>query len=126
MDIGEGEYSVTVALTGGSHFDRCFHWWDDVARFTVTGSLGPAFEGTVRLWPPLSWRESPSTSLFSATLAAVGEAFPPLETGARTTIPLRITNTSEGTWPASGLRAVHLAYHWLDESDGSVVVNDGL
>jgi hypothetical protein len=126
MDIGEGDYSVTVGLTGGSHFDRCFHWWDDAAKFTVAGTLGPAFEGTVKLRPTLAWRESPSTNLFSATLAAVGDAVPPLEPGARTAIPLRIKNTSEGTWPASGLRAVHLAYHWLDESDGSVVVNDGL
>ena len=45
-------------------------------------------------------------------------------TGTAVTIKVSVTNIGLLSWPASGERAVHLAYHWFDAS-GNTVVWDG-
>ena len=40
-------------------------------------------------------------------------------------LPVTVTNTSEGTWPARGAARVQLAYHWLD-ADGETIVREGV
>src|SRR5439155_8373239 len=45
--------------------------------------------------------------------------------GATYTAKVTVTNTSPGTWLATGTSAVKLAYHWLD-ANGNVTVWEGL
>jgi hypothetical protein len=125
MALGEGIYFVTVALhEGPGHFQHCFHWWEDAAPFEVRGRSGRQFHGSVDLSPTLLRRESPPLSEFSASLAPQAAPDRALA-GATFSLPIRIKNVGDQTWPSSGPRPVHVSYHWLDES-GNMVIFDGL
>ena len=61
MDLGMGEYDITVALHPGfSHLERCYHWKEDAVRFTIVQYKGPQFSGIVRLLPSLKVQSSRS------------------------------------------------------------------
>ncbi|MGH2451382.1 MAG: hypothetical protein ACRDGE_08970, partial [Candidatus Limnocylindria bacterium] len=46
-------------------------------------------------------------------------------TGAQSTLPITITNTSNFAWPSGGEKPINLAYHWAD-AQGRTIVWDGL
>jgi len=124
LPLGEGLYFVTVALHDGpAHFERCFHWRQDAAAFEVRGRRGPRFEGVVDLSPTVARQAFPPLSLFSAELSA-DEAPDRMAAATSVSIPVRIKNTGDQTWPASGPRPVNAAYHWLDAA-GKVLVYEG-
>jgi hypothetical protein len=41
------------------------------------------------------------------------------------TTTVAVTNTSVRAWPASGLRPVHVSYHWIQPASGRVLIVDG-
>jgi hypothetical protein len=124
-DIGPGRYSVTVAVTGASHFDRCHHWWDDAASFTVAGIAGEYFEGIVRLSPSLTWELSEPLTSHAAEVALEGPAPATLEAGACAAVRVRVRNASPETWPTRGARPVRLGHHWLRSPDGAMILYEG-
>ena len=59
MNIAPGKYTGTLALhSGKDHLEDCYHWWDNVLRFEVAGTLVPPFSGLVYL--PTSVSENPA------------------------------------------------------------------
>jgi hypothetical protein len=124
MPLAEGIYFVTVALhEGPAHFERCFHWREDAASFEVRRRPGSQFEGLVDVSPVLGRRAFAPLSIFSAEVAA-DEAPKGIPAGTRFSVLVRIRNTGDQTWLASGLRPVNAAYHWLD-GEGNVVLYEG-
>lgn len=125
MTLGDGVYFVTVALhEGPTHFTRCFHWREDAAPFEVRGRRGNYFRGVVDLAPTLTRRESPPLGVFSAGLTATAPSRR-IAAAASFLVPVRIKNTGDQTWPASGRRAVNASYRWLDDA-GRLIVDGGL
>jgi hypothetical protein len=125
MDLGPGEYTLTVALhLGISHLSECLHWRDNVARFTVTNLTETYFEGVVRLYPEVRHYEPSPLETYAADLAA-GASPASMSINEVVMIPIRVKNLGKDTWPASGPTPVFLSYHWLDSSYGTVV-QDGL
>jgi len=124
MILAEGLYYVTVALhEGPGHLRRCFHWRDDAAMFEIRGRRGARFEGLIDLSPTVMRHVCVPLSMFAASIVAdsVPTAMP---SGASVSIPVRVRNTGDQLWQASGPRPVRAAYHWLDEA-GSPVVYGG-
>jgi len=124
MALGEGLYYVTVALhEGPGHLRHCFHWRDDAAMFEIRGRRGGRFEGLVDLSPAVARHEFVALSMFAANIVA--ERVPTeISAGASVSIPLRVRNTGDQPWLASGPRPVRAAFHWLDV-DGRPVVYGG-
>ena len=55
LNIGLGHYSLTAAFHRDVvHTDKCYHWYDRLARFEVSGFRGPRFTGVCRLDPVFS------------------------------------------------------------------------
>ncbi len=124
MPLGEGLYFVTVALhEGPAHFRRCFHWRPDAAVFEIRGRRGGRFEGLVDLSPTVVRRVFAPLRTFGAEIVA--ERAPTgIPAGASASLPLRVRNTGDEPWLASGPRPVRATYHWLNAA-GDVVVYEG-
>jgi Wzt-like putative exopolysaccharide export protein len=123
-DIGLGDYFIVAALhTGSTHYERCFHWWEKAARFSVTDCLDPMFVGEVRLRPVVRADEMPSGNPFQAELIAMEDV---KAVGVREEIevPMKVKNTSGAVWFPIGNNPVNVSYHWIDDK-GETVVHDG-
>jgi len=54
LDIAPGSYTLSLALHQGmAHTEQCYHWWDGVLRFDVSGIRGVPFSGVCNLHPVL-------------------------------------------------------------------------
>ncbi len=52
LNIGVGNYSMSIALTvGENHLDHCLHWLDNACGFEIAGNVGSEFIGIVKLYP---------------------------------------------------------------------------
>jgi len=55
LNIGSGNYSLSVALAvGENHLDHCLHWLDFALNFEIAGNCGNIFTGIAKLYPKVS------------------------------------------------------------------------
>jgi hypothetical protein len=124
-DIGLGDYFISAALhTGSTHYERCFHWWEKAASFSVADCLDPMFVGQVRLRSSVRVDEVSSGDPFQAELIPIKD-IGPLSVLEEIEVPVRVKNTSSAVWFPIGKSPVNFSYHWIDER-GEVVLYDGI
>jgi|GEM_PF-1074932 len=145
-----GNYRVDAALIRSeSHYLGCYHWRENIASFTVYDSIVSHFEGHVFMdadvvfksddgepafeHKPYAAAGSRARSLgrinkpltqFKSTItpsARIENVFPDMEI----CVSMRVENTGEEAWAASGRQPVALSYRWLAK-DGKIVVADGV
>jgi len=62
MQLGAGEYSLTVAIhTLDTHIQECFDWADRLLTFTVIPSGDFRFIGVAKLHPLVTWEKAKTT-----------------------------------------------------------------
>lgn len=145
-----GSYRIDASLIQNeSRYLGCYHWREDVTSFIVHDSLVSYFEGHILMDADVSLASATDGSKFehrpyeaarnqarslgrvnkpltqfksAITLAGSMEnLFPDTEI----CVPVRVENTSQESWTASGRQPVALAYRWL-AGTGEVVVADGM
>lgn len=58
LDLGKGEYTISLAAhTGTTHLQNCYHWWDNAAVFEVREDINYRFGGIARLQTRLVLRQ---------------------------------------------------------------------
>jgi len=148
--LGPGTYSVDAALTpGASHYDGCFHWRHNAAKFNVIAYATSHFEGRVLLdidlnieatSPDTTWHQK-SAAIEKVAARSFGNASKPLtdfyssvevmsivsnvQRGSDLLLQVKLTNHGQEAWPAHGRYPVKLSYRWLTP-DGQTLVADGL
>ena len=148
--VSPGAYFVDAALTPTpSHYDGCFHWRHNAAKFDVIAYATGHFEGRVQLdvtlnieetSPNAVWRlKSPTLENeaarafggsnraltdFSSSLAIMSTV-DNVQRESDLLLQVRLANHGTETWPTSGRYPVKLSYRWI-ASDGQVLVADGL
>ena len=148
--LGPGNYSVDAALTpGASHYDGCFHWRHDAAKFDVIAYATSHFEGRVLLdidlnieatSPDATWHQK-SATLENMAARSFGNASKPLtefhsfvevmstvgnvQRDSDLLLQVRLTNNGPESWPIRGRYPVKLSYRWLT-LDGQTLIADGL
>ena len=72
MDIGPGQYTVTVAVhTEDVHLYRCFDWADAMLSFQVLPRTDYHFIGAAHLRPQVSFRRAEGVSDLASVIAAL-------------------------------------------------------
>jgi hypothetical protein len=148
--LGPGRYTVDASLIRtGSHYDDCYHWWEEATSFSVEAYAIQHYEGRVLMdaevyfdstTSGVEWRRLPSAAPgvnvrafgrlneplteFKSSIECMAE-IDRLPAGVDTLLQMKIKNTSNATWPASGRNPVHLSYQWRLH-DSQLVVGDGL
>lgn len=149
--LGPGRYRLDAALMPGeSHYDGCYHWWEQVAGFVVDAYALQHYEGRVlmdaEIWfdgtsPGATWQRR-SVQPSGVAVRSFGRLNEPLRDFRATIEPMahvdvmpsavdsllqvRLTNNGSETWPSSGRNPVHLSYRWRLPESGEIVVADGL
>jgi len=63
MMVAPGKYTVSIALhEGADHTRICYHWWDNAARFEVSGIRGTHFIGVCQLNPSVEFLAPPEVT----------------------------------------------------------------
>ena len=58
LNIGPGQYTLTVAVhSGETHLSNCYHWMDNAKQFEVVSGDDFLFTGLVKLYPELIMHE---------------------------------------------------------------------
>lgn len=149
--LGPGRYKLDASLMpGGSHYDGCYHWQEQVTSFVVDAYAVQHYEGRVLMdadiWfdgvsPGAAWQQK-SVQPSGAAMRSFGRLNEPLQDFTATIEPMvhvhimpcavdsllqvRLTNNGPETWPSSGRNPVHLSYRWRLPESGEIVVADGL
>jgi hypothetical protein len=145
-----GNYRIDASLTKDeSRYLGCYHWREDVTSFIVHDNFVSYFEGYILMDADVFLASATDEAVFECrpyeaasnqarslgrvnkpltqfnsvvTLAgSMGNLFPDTEI----CVPVRVENTSQESWVASGRQPVALAYRWL-ASTREVVVADGI
>ncbi|WP_040590498.1 Wzt carbohydrate-binding domain-containing protein [Methylobacter marinus] len=150
-DVGYGRYRVAAALHPADDLTgKMYHWRDEITYFSVEGNMGYFWEGVANLYPTLqcgslvalsrqslslldaseNWPRTQSLAIhtqpltdFSATIHLLGK-IEQMEPNEILALEVEVCNNSTQTWGATGLRAVRVSYHWLDNF-GQILVFDG-
>jgi hypothetical protein len=90
-----------------------------IAIVTLIGAellINPIFTARLRSESDDSWFRAEIQPLRSELTASAGSVI---------TATIVITNTSVRTWPAGGVRPVHVSYHWIQPASRRVLILDG-
>ncbi|WP_028325361.1 Wzt carbohydrate-binding domain-containing protein [Desulfatirhabdium butyrativorans] len=150
MNLGRDAYFIDIAAHSGlSHLDNCYLLREKVVEFEITGFLGVAFEGMIRLMPCLEMGllggegvigadnvmteeatfqqlgfKTPEVSDARGFMVLMGNV-PTLQLGAQFALYVNVYNQSDQDWIGDGNHPIYLSYHWR-QSNGDVVEFDGL
>jgi hypothetical protein len=144
-----GNYRVDAALMKSeNHYHGCYHWRENIASFKVHDSIVTHSGGHIFMDADVSFKSVTGESEYKAEdylacnyvrslglsnkplkqfksiitpIASIRKFFP----GMDICIPVRVENTSQEAWMASGKQCVALTYRWLTKT-GEVIVADGV
>ncbi len=149
--LGPGRYQVDASLMPGeSHYDDCYHWWEQATSFVVEAYAVQHYEGRVLMDAEI-WFDGTSLGavwerhsirppgIFARSFGRLNDplqefiaAIEPmvqvdvLPAAVDSLLQLKLMNNSAETWVSSGRNPVHLSYRWRLPESGEIVVTDGL